>query len=338
MKPNLGISNRRESSFVSKGNVSVNRSIHKDKSRDEFGSNKSRDISKSRGQLLQNKKRTIIKKSNKEDELDKNPETTDTNKKFLEQIHNKKVENEEIEEKVKNEIPKIEKSENNIFTEPVKISPSEDEDEILQNKMADTPELERSLAEKQVLKNKQELEPIEESLVNLTPANNKQIEENDIETKEKPIQSKPVIKKKIERNMMKENLFLMSLNLIIENQKKKIQLLEEDNKKLEQNINNKDHTIRDLEDKKEDLEMFGKIQTYDTQTADNHDFSKVDNKLNKMEAFLDDIDDDFEKKRKIDFIIQNKKKYFDMTNEKPQKIHQLKQGISEINSIFKGIE
>lgn len=357
-KPDFGKPNAGRESFINKNNVSVNRSIHRSTNRRSrnLGTNRSRTPGKSRGQLVDKNKRGLISKDqyktredlkkledeikkpvnklddsyerrrNRDNSMDYSPyeskkrDNYDSYTKARSPSNEKRRQPYETREKEKIELgnydsfsnagsrdynsPEIMKKKANI-NEPIKLTNQrksyEDDEE----------------------------KPKENRPYSVFDRRDNYQNESEI-SKNNFVESKNVSKAPLGENNLENDLMVITLKMIIMNQKKKIGELEDDNYQLKADKDDKDKKIRDLEEKIDDLETMGKLKDF---TGDNTvDVPHLDEKLKNIDEYLDGIKYNPEQNKLIEDIIKKNQEYNEISKENANAMTKLRNNISNLKS------
>ena len=129
---------------------------------------------------------------------------------------------------------------------------------------------------------------------------------------------------------LENDLMIVTLKMIILNQKKKIGNLEDDNYQLKADKEEKDRKIRNLEEKIDDLETMGKLKDF---TGDNTvDVPHLDEKLKNIDEYLDGIKYNPEQNKLIEDIIKKNQEYNQISKENANAMTKLRNNISNLKS------
>lgn len=156
--------------------------------------------------------------------------------------------------------------------------------------------------------------------------------EEQMETpKQNFVESKNVSRAPVSGEKTLENdLMVVTLKMIILNQKKKIGVLEDDNYQLKADKEDKDKRIRELEEKIDDLETMGKLKDF---TGDNTvDVPHLDEKLKNIDEYLDGIKYNPEQNKLIEDIIKKNQEYNEISKENANAMTKLRNNISNLKS------
>ena len=154
------------------------------------------------------------------------------------------------------------------------------------------------------------------------------------EIKERPkanfVDSKNVSKVVVDEDNLRQDLMIVTLKMIIKNQKETIEALEDGKRELEATNNDKDKKIKDLEEKIDDLETMGKLKEF---TGDNTvDVPHLDEKLKNIDEYLDGIKYNPEQNKLIEDIIKKNQEYNEISKENANAMSKLKNNISNLKS------
>lgn len=144
------------------------------------------------------------------------------------------------------------------------------------------------------------------------------------------VESKNVSRVPAGEQNLEQDLMIVTLKMIISNQKKKIEVLEDNQKQIERNNEEKDRKIRELEEKIDDLETMGKLKDF---TGDNTvDVPHLDEKLKNIDNYLDGIKYNPEQNKLIEDIIKKNQEYSDLSKENANAMTKLRNNISNLKS------
>lgn len=155
-----------------------------------------------------------------------------------------------------------------------------------------------------------------------------------LEDEERPkrnfVESKNVSRAPVGEQNLETDLMIVTLKMIIANQRRKIEELEDKTKELEARGTDKDQKIRDLEEKIDDLETMGKLKDF---TGDNTvDVPHLDEKLKNIDEYLDGIKYNPEQNKLIEDIIKKNQEYSDLSKENASAMAKLRNNISNLKS------
>ena len=144
------------------------------------------------------------------------------------------------------------------------------------------------------------------------------------------VESKSGSKRVMDEHNLEQDLMIITLKMIITNQKKKINFLEDTKDELEAQNLDKDKKIRELEEKIDDLETMGKLKDF---TGDNTvDVPHLDEKLKNIDEYLNGIKYDPDQNKLIEEIIKKNQEYSDLSKENANAMTKLKNNISNLKS------
>lgn len=144
------------------------------------------------------------------------------------------------------------------------------------------------------------------------------------------VESKNVSKAPIDEGNLEQDLLIVTMKMIIKNQREKIEILEEEKKELEATNDGKDKKINELEEKIDDLETMGKLKEF---TGDNTvDVAHLDEKLKNIDDYLDGIKYNPEQNKLIEDIIKKNQEYNDISKENANAMSKLRNNISNLKS------
>jgi hypothetical protein len=360
-KPDFGKPKAGRDSFISKNNISVNRSINRSinrRSRNNISRSRSKTPGKSRGQLLDKSKRGVISKEQYKTREDLQKMVEDDKKEDFKPYDSPKKEKKDDYKPY--ESPKKDDSfdykynsrrskefdsrRDRSYSNEKRRQPyeSRDKDKIDIGKYDsfsnagsrdyDAPKpMKKTLQEPVKFTNK--MDSYEEE----KPKENRPygvFDRKDSYEEEKPkknfVESRNASKAPMDEQNLEQDLMIVTLKMIITNQKKKINELEENKNELEARNLDKEKKIRDLEEKIDDLETMGKLKDF---TGDNTvDVPHLDEKLKNIDEYLNGIKYDPEQNKLIEEIIKKNQEYSDLSKENSNAMTKLKNNISNLKS------
>ena len=133
-----------------------------------------------------------------------------------------------------------------------------------------------------------------------------------------------------------KDLMIVTLKMIISNQKNKIEILEDDKRDMNKLLFEKDTNLRLLEDKVDDLETMGKLNDFGGNN-DKVNVQQLDDRLKNIDDYLDGIKHDPEQSRMIDEIIKKNQDYSNLSTENAKAMDKLKSNIGNLKSTLNNL-